>query len=73
MKVPKRIDVSKLQNSEVHEALRNTFDNIDVGGSWKQFKTQVYTAAVDVLGFRKTNQTGLMKRCLNHQTPEREK
>ena len=55
VKVPKRIDVSKLQNSEVREALRNTFDNIDVGGSWEQFKTQVYTVAVDVLGIKKTN------------------
>ena len=55
VKVPKRIDVSKLQNSEVREALRNTFDKIDVGGSWEQFKTQVYTVAVDVLGIKKTN------------------
>ena len=31
VKVPKRIDVSKLQNSEVREALRNMFDDIDVG------------------------------------------
>ena len=53
--MPKRIDVSKLQNWEVREALRNTFDNIDVGGSWEQFKTQVYTVAVDVLGIKKTN------------------
>ena len=55
VKVPKRIDVSKLQNSEVREALRNTFDNIDVGRSWEQFKTLVYTVAVDVLGIKKTN------------------
>ena len=40
VKVSKRIDVSKLHKSEVREALRNTFDNIDVGGSWEQFKTQ---------------------------------
>ena len=31
------------------------FDNIDVGGSWEQFKTQVYSMAVDVLGIKKTN------------------
>ena len=36
VKVPKRIDVSKLKNSDVREALRNTFDNIDVGGHWEQ-------------------------------------
>ena len=58
VKVPKCVDVSKLQNSEVREALRNTFDNIDVGGSWEQFKTQVYTEAVDVLGIKKTNHRG---------------
>ena len=40
VKVPKRIDVSKLQNSEVREALRNTFDNTDVGGSWEHKYTQ---------------------------------
>ena len=62
VKVPKRTDVSKLQNSGVREALRNTFDNIDVGGSWEQFKTQVYTVAVDVLGIKKqTTEIGLMK------------
>ena len=37
VKVPKRVDVSKLQSSEVCEALRNTFDNNDVGGPWEQF------------------------------------
>ena len=58
VKVPKRVDVSKLQNSEVREALRNTFDNIDVGGSWEQFKTRVCTEAVDVLGIKKTNHRG---------------
>ena len=55
VKVLKRIDVSKLQTSEVCEALRNTFDNIDVGGSWEQCKTQLYTVPVDVRGIKKTN------------------
>ena len=32
VKVPKRIDVSKLQRSEIREALRNMFDSVDVGG-----------------------------------------
>ena len=37
VKVLKRIrtDVSKLLNSEVCEALRNTFDNNDIGRSWE--------------------------------------
>ena len=62
VKVPKRIDISKLQNPEVREALTNTFDNIDVGGSWEQFKTQVCTVAVDVLGVKKqTTETGSIK------------
>ena len=36
----------------------------DIGGSSEQFKTQVYTVMVDVLG---------IKKCFNHQTPERGK
>ena len=41
---------TQLKTSEVSEALRNTFDNIDVGGHLEQFKTRVYTVAVDILG-----------------------
>ena len=52
VKIPKRIDVSKLQNEEVRETLRNTFDNIVFDGTWEQFKTQVYTVGVDVLGLK---------------------
>ena len=51
--MPKHTDVSKLQNSEVREALKNTFDNNDVGGSRERFKTQVYTVAVHVLGMKR--------------------
>ena len=51
--MPKHTNVSKLQNLEVREALKNTFDNNDVGGSRERFKTQVYTVAVDVLGMKR--------------------
>ena len=54
VKVPKRIDVSKLQNKEVRETLSNTFDNIIFDGTWEHFKTQVYTVGVDVLGLKKS-------------------
>ena len=47
VKMPKRIGVSKLHNSEVREALRISFDNIDAGGSYEKFKTQLYKVAVD--------------------------
>ena len=54
VKVPKRIDVSKLHNLEVCEALSNTFENTVFDGTWEQFKAQVYKVGVDVLGLKKT-------------------
>ena len=42
------------KNEEVRETLRNTFDNIIFDGTWEQFKTQVYTVGVDVLGLKKS-------------------
>ena len=65
VKLPKRTDVSKFKNSEVRQAVRNTFDNIDVGGPWEQFKTHLYTVAVDVLGIeRRKTKTDLLKMML---------
>ena len=51
-KVPKRIDVSKLQSLEMQESLSNTFENVEFDGTWDQFKTKVYEVGVDVLGLR---------------------
>jgi hypothetical protein len=53
VKVPKRIDVSKLQDSKVRENLQKAMGEVQFDGTWDKFKTEVYSASVEVLGLRK--------------------
>ena len=53
IKVPKRIDVSKLQIPEMRNNLCNTFENVEFDGTWDQLKTNLYNIGVDVLGLKK--------------------
>ena len=53
IKVPKRINVSKLRIPEVRETLQNAFENIECDGSWSKFKSEVYDSSVEVLGLKK--------------------
>jgi hypothetical protein len=50
VKVPKRINVSKLNQPDVCKILCDTFENLHFDGSWENFKNQVYTTGVEVLG-----------------------
>ena len=53
VKVPKRIDVSKLKHPETKDCLSSTFDSLDlVGRSWDEFKKEVYEQGASVLGLR---------------------
>ena len=52
-KVPKRIDVAKLQNSDVRESLSEAFESAEFDGTWEQFKSATYKIGVDVLGLKK--------------------
>ena len=54
VKVPKRIDVSKLKDPETKARLSSTLDSLDlVGHSWDEFKKVVYDQGVSILGLRK--------------------
>ena len=46
VRVPKRIDVSKLQDSKVRENLRKAIEDVQFDGTWDQFKA--YNAGVDL-------------------------
>ena len=53
VKVPKRIDVSKLKHPGVKETLASTFDSLELEGrSWDEFKKEVYEQGVNILGLR---------------------
>ena len=52
VKVPKRIDVSKLQDSDVRKNLCDAFDSLEFDGTWEYFRDQVYATGVDVLGLK---------------------
>ena len=51
VKVPKRLDVSKLAKQETRTVLSDLMDNVNLDGTWVDFKTQVYRVGVEVLGF----------------------
>ena len=50
VKVPKRINVSKLNRPDVCQQLSDTFDHLSFDGTWENFKGQVYSIGVEVLG-----------------------
>lgn len=55
VKVPKRIDVSKLKDPDVKDALKTAFDQTDFTNcSWERFKTLVYEQGASTLGLKVT-------------------
>ena len=53
VKVPKRIDVSKLKSPAVKERLATAFNSLDLTNrSWDEFKEIVYAQGSEVLGLR---------------------
>jgi hypothetical protein len=55
VKVPKRIDVSKLSSSDAKDSLTQAYNSHDFTDcTWDEFKDTVYQKGVEVLGLRKT-------------------
>lgn len=52
IKTPKLIDVGKLKQQEMREALNKRLNHIDFEGTWINFRDQLYTAVAEELGFR---------------------
>ena len=50
VRVPKRINVAKLEHPDTRETLSNAFDILRFDGLWGNFRKQVYSVGVDVLG-----------------------
>ena len=50
VKVPKRINVTKLNQPDVCQQLPDTLDHLKFDGTWENFKDQVYSTGVEVLG-----------------------
>ena len=48
--MPKRIDVAKWEHPDTRETLSNAFDSLRFDGSWGNFREQLYSMGVDVLG-----------------------
>ena len=53
IKVPKRMDVSRLAIPEIRRNLQDAFENVEFDGTWNTFKAEVYNAGVEVLGLKK--------------------
>ena len=55
VKVPKRIDISRLKDTDVRDALKSEFDQTDFSGcDWGSFKKLVYDKGSETLGLRVT-------------------
>ena len=52
VKVPKRIDVSKLKQTDICTTVTERLNELDYDGSWENFRDQVYSVGADVLGFK---------------------
>ena len=52
VKVPKRIDVTKLKQMDIRATLTERLDSLDFDGAWENFRDQVYSVGAEVLGFR---------------------
>ena len=54
VKIPKRVNVSKLNNPipPIREQLSQAFDIVAFDGSWENFKSVSYTVSTDILGFK---------------------
>ena len=53
VKVPKRIDVSKLMQSDICKQYQAKLDQVNLEESWDQFKDNMYAVGADTLGFKK--------------------
>ena len=53
VKVPKRIDVTKLKNPDVCKSLSEAYDSVEFDGTLEQFKSTAYKIVVDTLGLKK--------------------
>ena len=50
VKVPKRLDVTKLKCEAVRESLQEKLNETHFDGTWEQFKTTMYDTGLEVLG-----------------------
>lgn len=51
VRVPKRIDISKLHDSDLKKEFNQKLENANLTESWNSFKTQVYDTGAEVLGY----------------------
>ena len=56
LKAPTRIDVAKLAQPDIREAVSSKFADLNFDGTWENFRDQVYSLGVELLGFRKKKQ-----------------
>ena len=52
VKVPKRIDVSKLMQDDICKQFQAGLDQVNLEESWDQFKNNMYTVGAETLGFK---------------------
>ena len=52
VKVPKRIDVSKLMQADICKQIQAGLDQVNLEESWDQFKSNMYTVGAETLDFR---------------------
>ena len=55
VKVPKRINVAKLSETDLCQQFENHLMDKDLSTSWEDFKKQLYSAGADILGFVENN------------------
>jgi len=60
VKIPKRIDISKVNDPTKRNELSHAFLRENFDGSWENFKTKLYDVTANVLGHKKI-EIGLMK------------
>ena len=53
VKVPKRLDVSKLHDLNMRNIIRDKLDRLDFDSTWDQFKEQVYSVGLQSLGLQR--------------------
>ena len=54
VRVPKRIDVSKLKDPVICMALNEKLSTVEFDDTWETFKDQVYTSVVEILSLKKS-------------------
>ena len=53
VKVPKGLDVSKLQDPNMRYIVRDKLDRLDFDSIWDQFKERVYSVCLESLGLQR--------------------